>query len=676
MIDQQTIARIMDAAQITDVVSEFVTLKKRGANYWGVCPFHNEKTPSFSVSPAKGIFKCFGCGEGGNAVHFIMKHENMNYVDALRFLAKKYHIEIEEHEETDEEKQQQKERESLFTANEFAAKHFENTLRNHIDGQSLALSYLRERGFTDEVIRKFRIGYALDSWNALTDAAKTQGYNLDFFEKVGLCKRNEEKNSIYDFFRGRVMFPWLTLSGKVVAFTGRVLARETKGVNQKYVNTGETPIFVKNNEIFGVFQAKNAIAKADCVYMVEGQTDVISMHQCGIENVVACSGGNGLSETQAHTLHRFTSNIVLMYDKDVAGEKDTDAAIVVALNEGMNVSVVRLPDGEDPDSFARAHNANEFIDYIAEHKTDFATYICHKILNATRNNPTKKAQMIGEELIPAIALVRDTMTRHEFYKTSATLLDIHENNLSMEVDKYRARKYKEKIAKQNNVEDEKKPEQNQQENYNHLVATDKFSELERTILNFALRHGNEPIFSDENGAILTVNHFIVNQLMETDLIQFKHPLHQTILYEISAHLHDENFDAAHFFTQNANPDISLLAADLLTDKYTLSKIFTEKKAENAPDKNQKSSERTEKIRQKQRQEQLERLAEDLGKVIIEYKNLIIIDKLEEAMKQLKTASESGNTAAMPQILEQIAQLNQLKVQLSDALGKRVIVKLG
>ena len=683
MIDPATIARIKDTAQIYDVVSEFVTLRKRGANYWGVCPFHNEKTPSFSVSPAKGIFKCFGCGEGGDSAHFIMKHENISYGDALRFLAKKYHIEIAEREETSEEIQQQKDRESMFAANEFAAKFFENTLHNHADGQALALSYLRERGFNDDIIRKFRIGFALDTWSELADAAQKQGYNLDFFEKVGLCRRNETTGNLYDFFRGRIIFPWFTLSGKVVAFTGRVLSRETKGVSQKYLNTGETPIFVKSNEIFGIFQAKNAITKADCVYMVEGQTDVISMHQCGVENVVACSGGNGLSKTQAHTLHRFTSNIILMYDNDTAGEKDTDAAIAVALTEGMNVSVVRLPEGEDPDSFARTHNANAFIDYIAAHKTDFATYICRKILKKSQNNPAKKVQMIVDELIPAIASIyNNNILTAEYIKLCASLLDLNEEAIYVEIDKLRHKRKKAAEQRQQTGNEETATDEKRPQNAENIVTADnKMQLLEKDILKYALLYGKEPIFTDENGHEWTVDEFIVNQLIEADEIQFTNPLHQTMLYELAAHHLDIGFDPAHFFAQHANQEISRLAADLLTDKYTLSKLFTDTgnapKVEGRTEKERASAqERLDKYNQKRREERRQATCDNLSKVIIEYKNSLIIKHIEQAMLELKNASENGDTAGTEQAMAKIARLNAQKAEAARMLGERVIVKIG
>ncbi len=684
MIDPATVGRIMDAAQIYDVVSEFVTLRKRGANYWGVCPFHNEKTPSFSVSPSKGIFKCFGCGVGGNAVNFVMKHENMTYVEALRFLAKKYHIEIEEREQTSEEKQEQKDRESMLAANEFAARYFENTLKNHADGQTLGLTYLRERGFSDEIIREFRLGFATDAWSSLADAAQKQGYNLDFFVRTGLCKRNDN-GGVYDFFRERVIFPWLSIGGQVVAFTGRVLSRETKGVNQKYLNSPESEIYHKDQEIFGIYQAKQAIAKADCVYMVEGQTDVLSMHQCGVKNVVACSGGKGLSETQAHKLHRFTQNVVLMYDTDTAGEKDTDQALGVALAEGLNVSVVRLPEGDDPDSYARAHNANEFVAYIERNKTDFVTYKCRQITAATPNDPTRKARLINDELVPALALVYDNILLAEYVKICATQLDLREETIFTAIRKLRRKKIEKKLAAEANGSENAEstlppPPPHAEESVGIAAEDDKFLELEKDILKFALLYGNSPIFANEE-RVWTVNEFIVNELLESDNIKFRNPLHQTFLYELAAHHHDTDFDAAHFFVQHANPNISQLAADLLSSKYTLSKMYNADdnapKVEGRTERERASAqERLEKYNQKRHQEQMQTICEDLSKVIVEYKNAIIISNLKQTMLALKIASQNGDKAAIEQAMAAIAQLNIQKNRAAQLLGGRVVAKIG
>ncbi|MBP5377230.1 MAG: DNA primase, partial [Bacteroidaceae bacterium] len=354
MLDQITIDRIIDAANIVDVVSEYVTLRRAGANYKGLCPFHDDKTPSFHVSPAKGICKCFACGEGGNAVHFIMKMEQLSYIEALRFLGKKYGIEIEEKEITPEQRQQLNEREAMFNINEWASQYYHKLLKENPDGIAIGMAYFRSRGFRDDIIEKFRLGFSLDSFDALSKSAAQAGYNTDYLLKTGLCFQ-KDNGQITDRYRNRVMFPWFNVSGKVVAFGGRVLDSRTKGVSQKYINSPETDIYSKGRELYGIYQAKKQIAKDDRVYMVEGYTDVISMHQCGIENVVANSG-TALTEPQIRLLHRYTNNITLLYDGDEAGIHAALRGTDMLLAEGMNVKILLLPDGDDPDSFARKHN--------------------------------------------------------------------------------------------------------------------------------------------------------------------------------------------------------------------------------------------------------------------------------------------------------------------------------
>lgn len=363
MIDQATIDRILDAAQIVEVVSDFVTLRKRGVNYVGLCPFHNEKTPSFSVSPSKGLCKCFSCGKGGNAVHFIMEHEQMSYPEALRYLAKKYNIEIKERELTNEEKEVQSNRESMFIVNNFARDYFQNILKNHIDGRSIGLAYFRQRGFRDDIIDKFQLGFSTEGRDALAQEALRKGFKQEFLVKTGLCYETDD-HKLRDRFWGRVMFPVHTLSGKVVAFGGRVLSTENKKL-AKYVNSPESEIYHKSNELYGIYFAKQAIVKQDRCFLVEGYTDVISMHQSGVENVVA-SSGTSLTPGQIRLIHRFTNNITVLYDGDMAGIKASIRGIDMLLEEGMNIKVCLLPDGDDPDSFARKHNATEFQNFIQE----------------------------------------------------------------------------------------------------------------------------------------------------------------------------------------------------------------------------------------------------------------------------------------------------------------------
>lgn len=385
MIDQPTIDRILDAAQIYDVVSDFVTLRKRGVNYVGLCPFHDDKTPSFYVSPAKGLCKCFACGKGGNAVHFIMEHEQMSYPEALKYLAKKYGIEIKERELSSEEKIAQGERESLFIVNNFARDYFQNILKNHVDGRSIGMAYFRSRGFRDDIIEKFQLGYCTESHDALAQEALKKGYKKDYLVKTGLCYETDD-HRLRDRFWGRVIFPVHTLSGKVVAFGGRVLAGATKGVKVKYVNSPESEIYHKSNELYGIYFAKQAIVKQDRCFLVEGYTDVISMHQSGIENVVA-SSGTALTSGQIRMIHRFTNNMTVLYDGDAAGIKASIRGIDMLLEEGMNVKVCLLPDGDDPDSFARKHNATEFQAFIQENETDFIRFKTNLLLEDAGKDP-------------------------------------------------------------------------------------------------------------------------------------------------------------------------------------------------------------------------------------------------------------------------------------------------
>lgn len=426
MIDQSTIDRILDAAQIVDVVSEFVTLRKRGVNYIGLCPFHNEKTPSFSVSPSKGVCKCFSCGKGGNVVHFIMEHEQLSYYEALKWLAKKYNIEIKERELTDDEKQAQSLRESLFVVNQFASEYFQDILYNHIDGQRIGMTYLRSRGFRDDIIRKFQLGYSTDAPDGLARAAAQKGFREEFLEKTGLCYK-KDNGTLHDRFWGRVIFPVHTLSGKVVAFGGRVLSSATKNVQMKYVNSPESEIYHKSRELYGMYFAKQAIVRQDCCFLVEGYTDVISMHQSGIENVVS-SSGTALTSDQIRLIHRFTNNITLLYDGDGAGIKASLRGIDMLLEEGMNIKVCLLPDGDDPDSFARKHNATDYQAYINAHEVDFIRFKTNLLLEEAGRDPIKRAGLISS-IVRSISVIPDAIVRSVYIRECSQLLQMEEKIL-------------------------------------------------------------------------------------------------------------------------------------------------------------------------------------------------------------------------------------------------------
>lgn len=426
MIDQSTIDRILDAAQIVDVVSEFVTLRKRGVNYIGLCPFHNEKTPSFSVSPSKGVCKCFSCGKGGNVVHFIMEHEQLSYYEALKWLARKYNIEIKERELTDAEKQAQSLRESLFVVNQFASEYFQDILYNHIDGQRIGMTYLRSRGFRDDIIRKFQLGYSTDAPDGLARAAAQKGFREEFLEKTGLCYK-KDNGTLHDRFWGRVIFPVHTLSGKVVAFGGRVLSSATKNVQMKYVNSPESEIYHKSRELYGMYFAKQAIVRQDCCFLVEGYTDVISMHQSGIENVVS-SSGTALTSDQIRLIHRFTNNITLLYDGDGAGIKASLRGIDMLLEEGMNIKVCLLPDGDDPDSFARKHNATDYQAYINAHEVDFIRFKTNLLLEEAGRDPIKRAGLISS-IVRSISVIPDAIVRSVYIRECSQLLQMEEKIL-------------------------------------------------------------------------------------------------------------------------------------------------------------------------------------------------------------------------------------------------------
>ena len=435
MIDHATIQRIIDAANIVDVVSEYVTLRRSGSGYKGLCPFHDDTTPSFSVSPARGLCKCFACGKGGNAVHFIMEMEQLSYPEALRFLAKKYGIEIKEREMTDEDRRVQNERESMFAVNEWASNYFRRTMLETEDGKAVGLAYFRSRGFRDDILEKFRLGFCLDTYDSMTKAAMKKGFKEEFLVKTGLTIKRESGGYL-DKYRGRVIFPWFNVSGKVSAFGGRVLDARTKGVSQKYINSPESEIFHKSNELYGIYQAKKQIAKEDLVYMVEGYTDVISMHQCGIENVVANSG-TALNVAQIRLLHRFTTNITLLYDGDEAGIHAALRGTDMLLEDGMNVKVLLLPDGDDPDSFARKHNATEFKQYVEGNQTDFILFKVQLLMKEAGHDPRKRSEL-ANNILQSICVIPVEVTRLAYIHECAEQMQMNEEMLLRQCSKMRS----------------------------------------------------------------------------------------------------------------------------------------------------------------------------------------------------------------------------------------------
>ena len=572
-IDKQTIEKIKDAANIVDVVSEFVTLRKSGSNYKGLCPFHNEKTPSFIVSPARGTCHCFGCGRGGNPIGFIMEHEQVTYPEALRWLAKKYHIEIRERELSDEERKEQSLRESMFIVNEWAATYFENILHNHVDGVAIGMQYFRSRGFRDDVIRKFRLGFDLPDRQALAHAALQEGYQTQFLLSTGICYQNDH-NELIDRYANRVIFPWVGVSGKIVGFGGRVLDARTKGVNQKYVNSPDSEIYHKDHELYGIYQAKRAIAKEDNVYMVEGYTDVISMHQCGIENVVANSG-TALSVYQIQMLHRFTNNITLLYDGDAAGIHAALRGTDMLLLEGMNLKVLLLPNSEDPDSFARQHTAEEFKAYIETHATDFIRFKTALLLD-NETDPLKRSEAINS-IVMSISMIQNPILRDTYLHDCAQRISMNEMTLINQMNALiRERKASGSMQVATPAVSGSQP-------LEASVATPKqslsssiqtVSEVEKFILQLIIKCGNRVVFSnvdDGNGNIisLTIAEFIQYNL-GCDNLSFSSNLFNQILREAVERGVDRAFQTEPYFVHHNDIQVSTLAIELAEEKFKLS----------------------------------------------------------------------------------------------------------
>lgn len=566
MIDRATVEKIKDAANIVDVVSEFVTLRKAGANYKGLCPFHNEKTPSFIVSPARGTCHCFGCGKGGDPISFMMEHEQMSYLEALRWLANKYHIEVHEREMSDEERREQNERESMFIVNDWAASYFEHLLHNHRDGMAVGMQYFRSRGFRDDIIRKFRLGFDLPDRFALAQAARDKGYQDEFLVKTGICYRTD-RGELIDRYAGRVLFPWIGVSGKVVGFSARVLDSRTKGVAQKYVNSPESEIYKKDHELYGIYQAKKAIAKEDRVFMVEGQADVISMHQCGIENVVANSG-TALSTHQIHMLHRFTSNITLLYDGDAAGIHAAMRGTDMLLSEGMNLKVMLLPDGDDPDSFARKHTADDFRKYIDTHQTDFMQFKTDLLLR-NETDPIKRSEAINS-IVASIAVVQNPILRDTYLHDCAQRIGMNEATLVNTMNRF-IRTNKENQGKAQQRELEKAQQVPVQQPLNTTSPMQHASKVEQLLVQLIIRQGEKIIFrdiEDENGGRvnLSVAAYIAYSL-GADGLKFSNDTFNHILQEAAEHAADKDFKAEYYFIHHHDIDISRLAASLAVDRY-------------------------------------------------------------------------------------------------------------
>lgn len=651
MIDRQTVERIKDAANIVDVVSEFVTLKKAGANYKGLCPFHDEKTPSFIVSPARGTCHCFGCGKGGNPISFIMEHEQMTYPEALRWLAKKYNIEIQERELSNEEKEQQSQRESMFIVNEWACKYFEDLLHNDVDGVAIGMQYLRSRGFRDDVIRKFQIGYDSDNRYQLATKAKEKGYKEEFLEKTGICYKTD-RGELIDRFAGRVIFPWIGVSGKVVGFSARVLDQRTKGVNQKYVNSPDSEIYHKANELYGIWQAKRAIAKENRVYMVEGQADVISLYQSGIENVVANSG-TALSLHQIHMLHRFTGNITLLYDGDAAGIHAAMRGTDMLLSEGMNLKVLLIPDGKDPDELARTMSAEQLKSFLEENAVDFMQFKTDLMLKGV-TDPQKRSEAVAS-IVNSISLIPNAILRDTYLHLCAEKSGVKEENLISAMNRMiRERKERGTVQPANTIEAGAAAQNATPAAHPPMQGASPIaqaSEVEQMLIQMILKHGEKIIFRDVednegNKINLSLAQYVQYNL-GADNLKFTNSLYNDILQEaVDMQEKEKDFKAEPYFLHHHNIKISQIAIRMTEEKFHLSG-------------SQQMSEDEETIRRN-----VEHLLLDFRK-----------DFVDERLKQLRIEINScgSDMERMLKLMQEFKDMQDIRNALAHALGNNVIV---
>ena len=703
MIDQATIDRILEAADIVNVVSEFVTLRKRGVNYVGLCPFHDDKSPSFYVSPAKNICKCFACGAGGTPVHFIMNHEQLSYYEALRFLAKKYNIEIQERELTEQEKQARNERESMLIVNNWAANYFQQNLHEQAEGRSVGLRYFAERGLREEMIRKFQLGYSLDQRDALFRSATAAGYKPSYLEKTGLVIRYDN-GRVNDRFRGRVIFPVHTLSGKVVAFGGRILKKDEKAA--KYVNSPESEIYHKGNELYGLYFAKQAIVKKDRCFLVEGYMDVIGMHQVGIENVVA-SSGTALTGGQIRLIHRFTGNITVLYDGDAAGIKAALRGIDMLIEEGMKVKVVLLPDGEDPDSFAR-RGASAFDTYIQEHETDFIRFKMQLALQDAANDPIKRTALISD-ILRTIALIPDNIARAVYLRECSETMAIDEQILLNEVNKLRQQKKQQggyssptprplptptdssapadsalappegmlpPIVPPTQAEAPSSPneppafdqipleeevalqQQPQPSPAPTPMIASRFEQYERPIARYVVRYGERIIFDYEDEETGQPVQMRLAEYVQFDLsrdeIEIENPLYRQLVEEAAAHCKEEGFSASRYFLSHPDLKISMLAANLESDKYHLSNYHS----------------RFQTIEQES-----DRLDYNVPQMLYALKEAHIQQEIKDMQKLLKEAQAEGSMERIMELMKQLSLLNDIRRQLCKQLGERIVTHM-
>lgn len=672
MIPKETIDRIYSAVKIEEVVGDYVTLRKRGANLIGLCPFHNEKTGSFTVSPSKGIYKCFGCNASGLATKFIMDIEQCSYIEAIKHLARKYHIEIVERDLTPEEQKRQDNRESMFVVNDFSNKWFQKQLWETPEGKAIGLSYFRERGLRDDIIRKFQLGYSPERGNPLAKALQEKGFSEEFIVNnvdtkigVGVVGKSED-GRLYDRFRDRVIFPIFTVSGKPVAFAGRILKK--KDNVGKYVNSPDSIIYSKTNELYGLFQAKQSISRLDMCYLVEGQMDVISMHQSGIENVVA-SGGTALTIPQIRAIKRFTSNITVLYDGDSAGIHAALRGIDMFLKEGFNVKVVLLPEGEDPDSYAQNHDSTEFIQFIEKHQTDFIRFKTAILSKDAKDDPFKKAQLI-KDVVTSIAVIPDMITRQMFIKDCAERLHISEKVLTIEVINLRKKQVEEDQKGQEHTTSSPSVPSVTSDTSDHISndGSEKVVAIGEAIkqpdspldkhfydlIQLVVRHGEQIV--GINGQMFMIGEIIISAL-EGDSIRPTKTVYQTIMNDFKVHYQDEGFKAETFFKFHEDPDVSATAVDMLIDRYQL-----------ATDKSSIEDKKT-----KEDQDlQLQQLAQLVTQHLYEIKLTTIEMQIIEVGNKLKEAQEKGQWDVEMQLLSHQQQLIRNKNEICKILGNRII----
>ena len=642
MIDKATIDKIMDAANIVDVVSEFVTLRKAGVNYKGLCPFHNEKTPSFVVSPSKGYCHCFSCGKGGNVVGFIMEHEQMTYPKALRWLAKKYNIEIHERELTDEEKREESERESLFIVNDWALHYFQDNLFNTGQGQAIGLQYFRSRGFRDDTISRFQLGYALPERDALARAAVAKGFKEEFLITTGLCYRRDD-GRLQDRYAGRVIFPVHTVTGRVVAFGGRILDNNKKAA--KYVNSPESLIYHKSNELYGIYQAKHAITKQDRCYLVEGYIDVTSMNQSGVENVVA-SSGTSLTTGQIRLIHRFTNNITVLYDGDSAGIHASIRGIDMLLAEGMNVKVLLLPDGDDPDSFAQKHTAQEFRDYIEQHQTDFIEFKTNLLLRGV-TDPIKRSEAISS-IVKSVSVVPDQITRATYLTECAHRLGMNETTLINTANQFIRGEMEEKRKEQRREEAKAggpvKPLQ-------PLAPVQGQPDVEYMLIQMVVRHGQETLYkgvetADGGTVDLSVSQYISYDL-GADNLRFKNDLYNRMLAEAVEHNDDEGFNAEAYLTHHPDIDISRTATEMAIDHFQLSKSLQVRRDEDT-------------------------LRNQVEHLILDFRMAYVEQHLKELQREISLST--GDTERMMKLMAEYKDMQVIRNEIAKELGNDILIK--